>query len=547
MSSSTPPVGQYTPPAYNTSRFKASTFDPSTIPKKTFDDWTQDPDLVVFGQPWPDPSTVTTAREYCRRLVPIQVSPSVFKLGKHAYPVLKQRRYASNRLTPEYDYNKPWMGDRSYILKLITPKKIAGSGLYQYRNEIDYAAAAKASKDRNVSVSAGSEKNIHPLLRRRQFRNTSDWEYEHLKPTLRIVSMMLETSSVLDMLHALGSKLHKKPGTKMFPRDVWVYYTGRSTHMDRAETALETIKMAKFMYFTRMSGDDSGASAITSPLKTPGLRPNGVSRACKIKLDNEWRYLLTDGKEMLASLCNPEAEDESAFLRIQLLAANTILHELAHAFYFNTASIDTKIDAFCNDQRIAEEGHVIEALINSNVNLRCLMANQVIFSSPFGISAGRWPGATRDVYPHLIKKSSAKDGVKHETEYMVSMEFFCDEFWEGREMRYETTPLSNFAVVGVRLLFSSSRNNFDSSESPTVDKHDDHNIGEFLPNLMESAIVYKHEAFTFAEEKIEGENKGSRMESLTFGVPKKVVIVGSRNTADGESDSSSSSSDSEEA
>lgn len=61
-------------------------------------------------------------------------------------------------------------------------------------------------------------------------------------------------------------------------------------------------------------------------------------------------------------------------------------------------------------------------------------------------------------------------------------------------MRYETTPLSNFAVVGVRLLFSSSRNNFDSSESPTVDKHDDHNIGEFLPNLMESAIVYKHEA-----------------------------------------------------
>lgn len=287
MSSSTPPVGQYTPPAYNTSRFKASTFDPSTIPKKTFDDWTQDPDFVVFGQPGPDPSTATTAREYCRRLVPIQVSPSVFKLGKHAYPVLKQRRYASNRLTPEYDYNKPWMGDRSYILKLITPKKLLDLGCInidtsdtspispQFR--IDYAAAAKASKDRNVSVSPGSEKNIHPLLRRRQFRNTSDWEYEHLKPTLRIVSMMLETSSVLDMLHALGSKLHKKPGTKMFPRDVWVYYTGRSTHMDRAETALETIKMAKFMYFTWMSGDDSGASAITSPLKTPGLRPNGVS------------------------------------------------------------------------------------------------------------------------------------------------------------------------------------------------------------------------------------------------------------------------------
>ncbi|TIA37834.1 hypothetical protein D6C78_04458 [Aureobasidium pullulans] len=512
MSSSAPPVGQYSPPAYNTSRFKASTFDPRTIPKKTSDDWTQDPDLVVFGQPWPDPSTATTAREYCRRLVPIQVSPSVFKLGKHAYPVLKQRRYASNRLTPEYDYNKPWMGDRSYILKLITPKKLLDLGCInidtsdtspispQFR--IDYAAAAKASKDRNVSVSPGSEKNIHPLLRRRQFRNTSDWEYEHLKPTLRIVSMMLETSSVLDMLHALGSKLHKKPGTKMFPRDVWVYYTGRSTHMDRAETALETIKMAKFMYFTWMSGDDSGASAITSPLKTPGLRPNGVSRACKIKLDDEWRYLLTDGKEMLASLCNPEAEDESAFLRIQLLAANTILHELAHAFYFNTAT-------------------------------------------------GRWPGAARDVYTHLIKKSFAKDGVKHETEYMVSMEyvrqFFCDEFWEGREMRYETTPLSNFAVVGVRLLFKNSRNSFDPSESPTVDKHDDHNIGEFLPNLMESAIVYKHEAFTFAEEKIEGENNGSRMKALIFGVPKKVAIVGSRNTADGESDGSSSSSDSEEA
>ncbi|THY01170.1 hypothetical protein D6D01_10381 [Aureobasidium pullulans] len=102
----------------------------------------------------------------------------------------------------------------------------------------------------------------------------------------------------------------------------------RSTHMDRAKTALGTIKMAEFIYFTWMSGDDSGASAITSPLDTPGLRRN----TCKIKLDNEWRYLLTDGKEMIASLCNPEAEDESAFLRIQLLAANTILHELAHDF-----------------------------------------------------------------------------------------------------------------------------------------------------------------------------------------------------------------------
>ncbi|THY01171.1 hypothetical protein D6D01_10380 [Aureobasidium pullulans] len=185
MSSSTPPVGRYTLPANNTSRFKASTFDPSTIPQKTFDNWTQDPDLVVFGQPWPDPSTATTAREYCRRLIPIQVSSSLFKLGENAYPGLrKQLRYASNRLTPEYDYNKPWMGNRSYILKLITPKKLLDFGCInidtsdtspispQFR--IDYAEAAKASKERNVSVSASSKKKIHPLLRRRQFRNTSD-------------------------------------------------------------------------------------------------------------------------------------------------------------------------------------------------------------------------------------------------------------------------------------------------------------------------------------------------------------------------------------
>jgi hypothetical protein len=54
--------------------------------------------------------------------------------------------------------------------------------------------------------------------------------------------------------------------------------------------------------------------------------------ACKVGIDNSFRYAIADGSAVLANLYNPEATNASSFLRTQLWLATVIIHELDHVF-----------------------------------------------------------------------------------------------------------------------------------------------------------------------------------------------------------------------
>lgn len=59
---------------------------------------------------------------------------------------------------------------------------------------------------------------------------------------------MLEMDSVLDVFWALGERLTQVRGTKKM-KDVYVYYTGRSTFQQRRQTAKELAKLSDYVYF----------------------------------------------------------------------------------------------------------------------------------------------------------------------------------------------------------------------------------------------------------------------------------------------------------
>lgn len=151
-----------------------------------------------------------------------------------------------------------------------------GTGLFspispQFR--IDQEVAARASKQRTApGLYIGNRDGIHPIVRRNQFKLTSDYEYECLKPTLRIVTRMLEMDSVLDMLWALGQRWTQVRGTKKM-KDVYVYYTGQSTPQQRRHTAHELEKLSEYVHFEW--GDTKNLDSVSARVLTidkPGLR-----------------------------------------------------------------------------------------------------------------------------------------------------------------------------------------------------------------------------------------------------------------------------------
>ncbi|CAD0106128.1 unnamed protein product [Aureobasidium uvarum] len=77
----------------------------------------------------------------------------------------------------------------------------------------------------------------------------------------------------------------------------------------------------------------NNANAITYNLKDKlGLRGGLYTRASKVIIDHMWRYIITDGRAVFASLYNPQASNLASSLRTQLWLATTIVHELAHVW-----------------------------------------------------------------------------------------------------------------------------------------------------------------------------------------------------------------------
>lgn len=146
------------------------------------------------------------------------------------------------------------------------------------RYRIDTNIAERADKSTTAPrLHIGNHDGIHPIVRRNNFNRTSDYEYECLKPTLRIVTKLLEMNSVLDMLWALGQRWTQVRGTKRL-KDVYVDYTGRSTPQQRQDTALELLQLAEHVCFEWVDfGDTKGEARTTALDGKPGLRAGATT------------------------------------------------------------------------------------------------------------------------------------------------------------------------------------------------------------------------------------------------------------------------------
>lgn len=148
-----------------------------------------------------------------------------------------------------------------------------------------------------------------------------------------------------------------------------------------------------------------------------------------------------------------------------------------------------QISPFRNDDRIGEEGHAAETMIHKNVVLDEMKTNLSVASMPFGLRADRWPGIKVDE-DYATRATAAKHGIKFDTSYAVPMtvsvvkmvngivflliclpqyvhQFFLDDFWNNRILRFGDEALNNYKAVGVRRC-TSDELEFSEFESPTV-------------------------------------------------------------------------------
>jgi hypothetical protein len=274
--------------------FDISTFDPNTLSDEYKHVASQDPDLCLVHEK-PDRMLATSKWDFVRRSTTVEVAPIVLALGINPYPKLREKIDIPDFDQPAYDLQMPWFG-KSRILPWLTPHELWERGCINTmlgksvssQFEIDAAVAVKACRDRPTShhtdthgyswhvggrnAYIDSHEGIHPIVCRNNFKNTSDYEYECHKPTLRIVSKMLEMESVLDQLWALGQPWVKVPDTKMM-KDNYVYYSGKSTAVQRLKTAQELRQLSNFVYFDwgNVMGLDAIAYAEALADK-PGLR-----------------------------------------------------------------------------------------------------------------------------------------------------------------------------------------------------------------------------------------------------------------------------------
>lgn len=209
--------------------------------------------------------------------------------------------------------------------------------------------------------------------------------------------------------------------------------------------------------------------------------------------------MLTGGTEFNAAYYNPNADGNASMMRLQFSFAVTLVHELTHAYVFNTTAVSADIEPYCNDQRIAETGMALEASIIEGTLILCNQTNPSLMNSPFGFYSVRWPSHIN--IPAYNKKASyAKHGIDYRSEYAVPMsfilQFFTDEFWAGRAERFGHGALRHTdRPVGVRTTLPRDPEDYHPLESPRVKRRwnaefqkmvDDPE--DFEPNALHPAV-----------------------------------------------------------
>jgi hypothetical protein len=223
--------------------------------------------------------------------------------------------------------------------------------------------------------------------------------------------------------------------------------------------------------------------------------------AAEVVMSYEWQMGL-DHDHHYQPVFVPMTNYKSMLMRCQFHFAITLLHELVHAWTYNTRRDPPgwACEPFCADQRVGETGWaMINAIFGSVFGE--IGNNPELRNSPFGLRSFRWPGFRHmdghfEIEPYTA--TPAKHGITVATEYAVPMQFirqfFTEEFYYTRVERFGPGILKTPKVLGVRCGWHPHE--FDEIESPRVKRRkigdeevDDPEIASPVDDTLHPALL----------------------------------------------------------
>ncbi|KAG9943565.1 hypothetical protein KCU85_g8610, partial [Aureobasidium melanogenum] len=429
-------------------------------------------------------------------------------LGEHPFPELKH--YSG---IPGYEDASDWHGSDP-ILSSLSVGSLARFGAINVDPQTNlltvpiYPAVDESLKNKYFDPQGSPKYNdaqFHPIFRRKNFSSIDDYDYEHLKPVLKVATEFLSSFDTLGFFKGLFHA-RKFSGTPEEQRRLGkgMLWKFSPRNIGSWEEAMETIQQLRELsnYVTWQYDDArSGAKQAlmctyqdpTKPIYPAGhvfFKPQGYYT--QICMSTKYRDAL-ERKHRVDDI-HSELDQYAADLRTRFQMAITMVHEIAHAFHnvFNPTGHFQKHEPFMNDGRMAELGYAITKHLFGHV-IQIAGANPEHLGVPFGFYFFDWPDSANRGLKKVMRYSLAKAGVHTHTYYVLPMSYILKvlhpQFWTDEVMRYGTiASLRPPKLLGVRYRYDDYKLWLDE-QPPDMEFEASLPADELQPDVAEGIIT----------------------------------------------------------
>ncbi|THY79718.1 hypothetical protein D6C86_01518 [Aureobasidium pullulans] len=334
---------------------------------------------------------------------------------------------------PAYDERVSWHGGDP-VLAAFSVGSLHRFGAMNLRDPNDIFTVPKCSVDVDESLKNKdfeefknyNDTELHPVFRRKNFHKMDDYDYELLKPVLKLATDILGS---FDALGFFAGLLKAKPFTgtpeeqhRLGKGLLWKFSPDVITSLDQAVDVITHLRDLGDYVDWDYNDDRStnyGADMATWHMTNKPVRPHGRTNT----IDK----------------IHPSLDQPSADLRVRFHMASIMLHELAHAFENAYAPQQRIHEPFMNDGRVAELGHSLISHLFGSV-IRINGRNPTHYGIPFGCHFHDWPNSDNHAAVMIARHSLAKAGVHTHTYYPLHMHHLLKvlkpQFWRDEVERF---------------------------------------------------------------------------------------------------------------
>ena len=225
-----------------------------------------------------------------------------------------------------------------------SPNGVISDNAANTKKSINYETLMKlVSKDLPNANSNLLKNSIHPIFQKRNWHNSAQDAWPHLQPALRLASRFIGEDEMLAFWYHLVWGRQKM-------QDVSTEF-GQSLERFSAEgPPLDAAQMQQISHFLREYGEKQQTNFLSFKV---GVRLGHTTRTAAkdiiVELGWELLEILRDhgsGKKILS---------ETRLLRVSLLIAVILLHELGHAVHMSVSR--SRYEPYYGDHVLAEVGH----------------------------------------------------------------------------------------------------------------------------------------------------------------------------------------------